>query len=64
MVYECILTLYVCHADCGLSLSWKPAEDIVSCDIKDRWTDSEKDAQPCLVSTTFKTQNETRNNQP
>ncbi|XP_004551449.3 sentrin-specific protease 7 isoform X1 [Maylandia zebra] len=34
--------------DCGLSLSWEPAEDIVSCDIKDRWTDSEKDAQPSL----------------
>lgn len=57
--------MFVGHADCGLSLSWEPAEDIVSGDrIKDRWTDSEKDAQPSLVSTTFKTQNETRNNQP
>lgn len=55
----------VCHADCGLSLSWEPVENIVPCDsIKDRWTDSEKDAQPNLVSTTFKTQNQTRNNQP
>ncbi|CAI5655569.1 unnamed protein product [Oreochromis niloticus] len=35
--------------DCGLSLSWEPVENIVSCDsIKDRWTDSEKDAQPNL----------------
>ncbi|XP_025759643.1 sentrin-specific protease 7 isoform X5 [Oreochromis niloticus] len=35
--------------DCGLSLSWEPVENIVPCDsIKDRWTDSEKDAQPNL----------------
>ncbi|XP_031590372.2 sentrin-specific protease 7 isoform X6 [Oreochromis aureus] len=35
--------------DCGLSFSWEPVENIVPCDsIKDRWTDSEKDAQPNL----------------
>ncbi|XP_030613960.1 sentrin-specific protease 7 isoform X2 [Archocentrus centrarchus] len=36
--------------DCGLSLSWEPAEDIASCDssIKEKWTESEKDVQPIL----------------
>ncbi|XP_071334686.1 sentrin-specific protease 7 isoform X2 [Trachinotus anak] len=40
--------------DCGLSVSWKPAEDTGSCDefspvsIKDRWTDPEKDQQHTL----------------
>lgn len=45
-----------------MSLSWEPAEDVSSSDssIKDRWTDSEKEAQPVLVGTTFlKIQTET-----
>ncbi|XP_070694324.1 sentrin-specific protease 7 [Pempheris klunzingeri] len=40
--------------DCGLSVSWEPAEDVLSCDefspgnMKDRWTDSEKEVKHSL----------------
>ena len=60
--------------DCGLSVSWEPAEDTGSCDefspanIKDKWTDTENEVQQSLVSTVqghklgFKIQNLTKVN--
>lgn len=44
-------------SDCGLSVSWDPAEDNGSCDefspnnIKDRWNDPANEVQHSLVST-------------
>ena len=60
--------------DCGLSVSWEPAEDTGSCDefspasIKDRWTDPGNEVQQSLVGTAqghrlgFKIQNLTKVN--
>lgn len=50
-------TVSLAHTDCGLSVSWEPAEDTGGCEefspasIKERWTDPEKDVLHSLVST-------------
>lgn len=52
-----LVSVYLSHTDCGLSVRWDHAEDTGSCDefspasIKDRLTDPEKEVQHNLVST-------------